>query len=292
MDLDTLQNTPPWEWQEEEARKTIHKILIDRRASDADRETAAELAGQLVVMNDALAEALLAIVGSSDEPEELRGRAAISLGPVLEQASNEEFEGFEDPEGVPVSLETYDEIKVSLHKLYTDETTPKDVRRRILEASVRAREDWNPGAIRVAYASGDRDWILTAVFSMQYIRGFDDQIMEALKSSDLDIHYHAIRAAGNWELDAAWPHIIKLLTDPATPKPLLLAAIEAAGCIRPQEAREILVDLTDSNDEEIADAAEEAMTMAEGRSAEAENEEDDQEEEDYEGREDSGEWIN
>jgi len=44
---------------------------------------------------------------------------------------------------------------------------------------------------------------------------------------------------------------------------LLLAAIGAAGSIRPAEAREILADLADSDDEEIAEAAEEAMAMVE-----------------------------
>ena len=47
---------------------------------------AADLAGDLVVINDALVDALLAIVGNAAEPEELRAKAAISLGPVLEQA--------------------------------------------------------------------------------------------------------------------------------------------------------------------------------------------------------------
>jgi hypothetical protein len=83
-------------------------------------------------------------------------------------------------------------------------------------------------------------------------------------------------------LDAAWPHIVELLNDPDTPKPLLLAAIGAAGCIRPAEAGMVLVDLADSEDEDIAEAADEAMMMAEGASAAEDDEEDDEE----------GEWIN
>jgi len=39
----------------------------------------------------------------------------------------------------------------------------------------------------------------------------------------------------------------------------LLAAISAVGSIRPAEAGNILVDLADSEDEEIAEAADEAM---------------------------------
>ena len=212
------------------------------------------------MINDDLADALLAIVGSADEPEQLRAKAAISLGPVLEQADTD---GFEDPDDVPITEGTFRSIQDSLQKLYLDNSTPKEVRRRILEASVRAPETWHQDAIEHAYSSGDKEWMLTAVFSMRWVRGFDDQILAALKSGEPEIHCEAVNAAGNWELDAAWPHIVELVNDAHTPKHLLLAAIGAVGSIRPAEAREILVDLADSDDEEIAEAAEEATGMAE-----------------------------
>ena len=46
-----------------------------------------------------LAHTLLAIVSDAAEPEKLRAKAAVSLGPVLEQA---ELEEFDDPDAVPV----------------------------------------------------------------------------------------------------------------------------------------------------------------------------------------------
>ena len=64
------------------------------------------------------------------------------------------------------------------------------------------------------------------------------------------------------------------------PKPLRLAAIAAVAGIRPAEARGILVDLANSDDKEIAEAADEAMGMAEAPS----DEEDDDEV--------GSEWIN
>ena len=131
-----------------------------------------------------------------------------------------------------------------------------------MEASVRAPQTWHQDAIRHAYSSGDKDWMLTAVFSMRWVRGFDDQILEALKSADPEIHYEAIEAAGNWELAAAWSHVVEIVQDARSPKHLLLAAIAAVGSIRPAEAGAILVDLVDSEDEEIVEAAEEAMAMA------------------------------
>jgi HEAT repeat protein len=124
--------------------------------------------------------------------------------------------------------------------------------------------------------------MLTAVFSMRWVRGFEAQILEALKSADPEIHYEAIEAAGNWELDAAWPHLVALVQVARSPKPMLIAAIGAIASIRP-EATRILVDLADSDDEEIAEAAEEAMGIAELRS----DEEDEEDEEDV-----GGKWIN
>jgi hypothetical protein len=277
MDLKTLQDTPPWDWPRD-AGKLIQKTLIDRRAKESERVIAADLAGNIVVINDDLANGLLAIVSSPGEPEQLRALAAISLGPVLEQT---DIAGFDDPDDVPPITEPmFRNIQDSLQQLYKDDNIPKEVRRRIMEASVRASETWHQNAIQAAYSSGDRDWMLTAVFSMRWVRGFDDQILEALKSPDPEIHFEAVNAAGAWALDGAWSHIVALVNDAATPHPLLLAAIGAVAEIRPAEARGILTDLADSDDEEIAEAADEAIGMAEATGEESDDEED------------AGGWVN
>jgi hypothetical protein len=270
MDLKTLLDTPPWDWPKD-AGNVFQKILVDRRANESDRLIAAELAGDLTVVNDDLADTLLTVVCSADEPEQLRARAAISLGPVLEQADTD---GFEDPDDVPITERTFHNIQDSLEKVYRDNRNSQEVRRRSLEASVRAAKTWHQDAIRSAYSSGDKEWMLTAVFSMRWVRGFDDQILMALKSDDPEIRYQAVNAAGNWELDAAWSDIVELVNDAHSPKPLLLAAIGAVGSIRPAEAREILVDLADSDDEEIAEAVDEVMGAAEVPSDEEDDEED------------------
>ena len=283
MDLRSLIDTLPWEWPKN-AGKLFLETLVDKQANESDRLIAAELAGDLTVMNDELAEVLLAIVGSGDEPEELRRKAAISLGPVLEQGYTElvEDDEFDDPGGVPISFDTFRNIQDSLRQLYLDESNPKELRRRILEAAVRAPQDWQTDPIRAAYSSGDKEWMRTAVFAMGRVRGFDNQILEALESSDPAIHCEAVNAAGVWELDAAWPHVVALVEDPSTPKDLLLAAIEAVGYIRPHEAGEILADLADSRDGEISEAATEAIAMAQAMSGGGDDKE----------IEDEGEWIN
>jgi len=202
------------------------------------------------------------VIGDGTEPEELRTRAAISLGPALDEADIGDYDDPDDPPAISQSM--FGNIQETLHKLYLDPRTPKQVQRRILEAAVRAPEAWHKDAIRTSYASGDREWLLTAIFAMRFVKGFDREILEALKNPDPEIHTEAVQAAGNWEVDAAWPHVKRLIQDKRTPKPLLLAAIGAAGDIRPSQAGELLKDLADSGDEDIAEAVEEAILMASG----------------------------
>ncbi|MGD9364356.1 MAG: hypothetical protein PVH87_01585 [Desulfobacteraceae bacterium] len=264
MDLKLLEETPPWDWPED-AGKMLLGILAEDQADTSDRLLAAELAGDYTVINDELVDALLSIIQGDDESAELRGRAAISLGPILEHG---DIDGFDDPDDVPISEGMFRKIQETLRRLYLDAAVPKNVRRWILEASVRAPREWHQDAVREAYAGDDEDWRLTAVFSMRWVRGFDNQILEALESDNQDIHYQAVCAAGSWEVDAAWPHISRLVSAPGTDKPLLLAAIDAVVGIRPQEAGMILVDLIHSDDEEIVEATHEAMAMAAALSGE------------------------
>ncbi len=184
---------------------------------------------------------------------------------------------FEDADDIMISEKTFIKIQETLHKLFMDTDIPTDVRRRILEASVHAPQDWHGEHVGTAFSSGEEAWRLTAVFCMRFIRGFDDQILEALSDKNTDIHYHAVCAAGNWAVDAAWPHIRELVDSDASDKSLLLAAIDAVINIRPQEAADVLGDLIDDDDQEIADAVYEALAMAE-----ALDEIDDEEEEDDE----------
>ena len=258
----TLKDIPSWGWPEGTASVFL-EVLLDRRAGDSDRLLAAEVAGDFTVINDKLVDALLTILRSPDESAALRSQAAISLGPVLEHADTDDFE---NPDDVPITEQVFHRIRNSLRQLYADAGVPEAVRRSILEAAVRAPQDWHQGAVRAAYASDDEAWRLTAVSCMQFVRGFDEQILAALESSNPEIHHQAVCAAGNWGVDAGWPHIAALVTSGDTEKRLLLAAIEAVVGIRPHEAVEILAELTNSNDEDIVEAVYEAMSMAEGAS--------------------------
>ena len=276
-DLHLLKDTPSWEWPEGTGKR-LSDLLKDSRTSEADLLVAAELAGDSTIINDALADALLTIL-TSQRSAELRARAAISLGPVLEDADTEGFDEVDEESGVPITEVTYQRIVETLRTLYGDTTVPKQVRRRVLEAAVRSPQEWHQDALRAAYTSDDDAWRLTAVFCMRFVRGFDQEIVRELDSKDPDIHYEAVLAAGAWGIDAAWSHVTKLVKTSATDKTLRLAAIDAVATIRPREASAILSDLSDARDDDIASAAEEAMAMAEALADPSLTEGDEEEEE-------------
>jgi hypothetical protein len=261
MNLKTLKETAPWNWPEGTDRLLL-SVLSDTTQPESERFLAAELAGDLAVINEAVVDALLLILANRNDSETLRGQAAISLGPVIELC---DIDGFDDPAEVPISSDVFNRLQDKLHELFTDPNTPKEVKRRILEASARAGRDWHHVAISQAFTSSDPNWQLTAVFCMGYVGGFDAEILKALSSSNPAIQYLAISAAGVWQVEAAWPHVIDKLNADDTEKPVLLAAIDAVASLRPAEAQEVLADLLDCDDDDLVEAASEAIGMAEER---------------------------
>jgi hypothetical protein len=276
VSLRDLRDAPPWTWPEGTG-KALLAVLRDAHAPAADLTLAAELAGDYTVIDDDLAHELLAILRSGDRPAELRARAAISLGPVLEDADAHEPGDFDD---VPITESTFHAIQASLRDLFRSAAVPGEVRRRILEASVRAEEDWHRDAVRAAYAGDDETWRLTAVFCMRFVGGFEAQILEALGSTNTDIRCEAVLAAGAQGVAAAWPQLVAIITAETADKPLLLAAIEAVASIGPREAVGILDEIDDSEDEDVAAAVEEAIAMAAAMTGREEAEDDDDDDDD------------
>ena len=260
MDLQKLYDIiPPWDWPKDVA-EIFQEILDDQSADLSERLLAAEMAGNLVVFNDALAKTLLSIVDNNDETIEMRAKAAISFGPAFEHVDLYEFD---DADDIILSEGIFREVQASFKKFYYDAGFPKEVRRRILEAAVRAPLDWHSAAVRAAFASGDAGWQCTAIFCMQFIQGFDKQILEALECENPDIRYEALLAAGHWQMAKAWPTIARLASDPGIDKTILLAVIDAAANIGLPESVALLEKLLYSDDDDIVDAAHEALAQLE-----------------------------
>ncbi len=167
--------------------------LLDVQAAEADRLVAAELAGDYTNMNDALADALLEVIRDHDASIDLRGTSAIALGGSLEHAYTM---GFEDDDDILLTEDSFHQVLHTLQQLYLDSDIPEALRRKVLEASVRAPQDWHDKAVRTALA-GDDLWRRTAIFCMRFISGFDDAIVEALDDDHPRIQYHAVCAAGD-----------------------------------------------------------------------------------------------
>lgn len=273
MNIQALNDTPPWEWPDE-AAEIIKKALKDKNTPENDRVLASELAGDEVVMNDEVADLLLTLIADENEVEDLRCNAAISLGPALEYAYIMEFD---NPDDIVLSEKAFHKVEKGLEEIYNNDGVSDTVRRHVLEGAVRSPQDWQVERIKEAYARDDKDWKLTAVFGMGHIEGFEKEIMESLDSDVPEIHLEAIYAAGRQEIADSWPHVKAILENKKSERDLLIAAINVSASINPEECQMILDEYCDSPNEEIADAAEEAFHLAEVLQAEFGDEEDDEE---------------
>lgn len=262
-----LADLPSWEWPEE-ARNALLAVLGDRQAGPEERRLATELAGDVVVVDDTVANRLLGLLGDAGESDELRGQAAISLGPALELG---DLHGFEDEDMTPISEAVFEAACEALRQAYSDARCPKDVRRRALEAAVRADRGWQAGAVRAAYASDDRDWRQTAVFCMGFLPGFEQHTLADLDDSDERVQREAVRAAALRGLSKAWRKIKALALSEASGKEARLAAIDAVAELRPHQAEEVLAGLLGHEDPEVAGAAREALIAAGAMDAEDED---------------------
>lgn len=256
--LSATANIPPWILDKHETDVLVD-ILVNQSATLIVRLAAVLLIGQGLAITDDVAAVALRICRDHNEPDELRSQTALLLGSAL---AYRDIIGFDDSSDGLLSEACFRRITESLRELYDDENNSDVIRRSVLETVVHAPDDWQREAIEAAYASEDPEWQVTAVFCMQLIGGFEPCILESLNSDNTQIALHAIRAAGDWELDAAWPHLLALL-HPGTAKHLLIAVMRAMANIRPAEARRLLIALMDADDEDIADTAHEAFLLAE-----------------------------
>lgn len=254
--LDDLKYLPPWEWPEDAKERLVAALGAD---DPEVRRTAAELAHH--AMDDELAAVVLERATSADEDEEVRARAAIALGPSLEEC---DIEGFDHEISEPPLAEAlFERIVTGLERLYREASAPKLVRRYALEAAVRAPRPWQTAAVRAAWASDDMEWRATAAFCMGWLRDLDGELGEALGASDPAILAAAVRGAaggGRQLTPATERRLVEVLREAEDPD-LIHDAIEALAGGETDAARELLEELSDSDDEETAELAAEALMM-------------------------------
>ena len=231
------------------------------------RALAAELAAR--VMDDELAMRLLDVL-FRDPDEVVRANAAIAFGPALEECDTSEWDdAFDEP---PLGRACFSEVRRVLERTYRDAEAPKLVRRRALEAAVRAPEAWQRGATRAAWLSQDDEWRTTAVFCMGYLGDFDAELLQALEQPE---HEHAaVIAAGLYGAEAAGTRVLELARA-CDDRELRVAAVEALGNLHPPGAHELLLDLSVGNDEALSALASEALAFrGEGYTADFDEDDD------------------
>ena len=214
-----------------------------------------------VEMDDALAREILAII-AGDASDDIRADAVVALGPAVEECGIEYMDeedvldmGFA---GAPLSKEAFRELTSALRAVYEDESQPTIVRRRALEVLVRDPQPWQKDAIRRDFASQDRDWKMTALFAMGYVRGFEPELLDVLRTGDGDLLYEAVRAAGNAEVVEAAPILEAFALSEETDRDVRLEAIAALPSVDP-ECFDLLDELAESTDEQVRGAAEQAL---------------------------------
>lgn len=232
-------------------------VRLLRSADPDERQSAFQTIS--VEIDDALTDEILRIAEGGDA-EEIRADALIALGPTIEICGIDYSEDFGfAPELLPaVSKPKFEELVARLRAIHDDPSQPTLVRRRALEVLVRDPQPWQEASIRTHFAAGDRDWKLTAIFAMGYLRGFEKEIRELVETAEGDFLYEAIRAAREQSVEEAGERIVALALSPEIERELRLTAIEAIPWVAP-ESRDLLEDLTSEDDEEIAMAAEDAL---------------------------------
>jgi HEAT repeat protein len=134
------------------------------------------------------------------------------------------------------------------------------VRRRALEAlGFSSREEVNP-LIKAAYHSGDREWLISALFAMgrSYNQIWEENVLAMLEDDRAAVRAEAAEAAGELNLQKAAPKLLELLDD--DDDDVRAAAIWSLSEIGGEGVRDALEEMLEETEfEEEADLLEDAL---------------------------------
>lgn len=247
--LEALADSDTWTWPED-ARELIFQGL----GSPDPEACALAISISRHEMDDEVADQLLELADASPKAL-LRAAALVALGLALGDVRRCGDEGTEPP----LSRPCVERVERRLRSLYHDASAPKEVRRRALEAAVRSPQSWQTGAVRSAFASGDPEWQASAIFSMGYLSGFEEELRQAMVSDSPPLVWEAVRSAGRAGLRELGYEIYDRAVDRGAPHRVRLAAVEALPYVRPPGTRELLEQLSDFDDEEVSARAAKAL---------------------------------
>ena len=255
--LNQLFMADPWQWPEE-AQQWILDGLVNSETSV--RLLACEVASQNL---DAESADILLMLVRGDRDASVAAAAAVALGPTME-IYRDDIDFGDDLDNLEVSEEELtqqncEDILRCLEAVYRRSDRPKLVRRRCLEAAVRGPLTWQAEAVRDCWTSEDPQWRATAVFCMGFLPNFDEEILNALDIGNDDIQREALRSAGRRGLKTAGDALVEVAANPQADKDARIAAIEALARVHPKNSDELLHDLMQAEDKDIAYMAEYAL---------------------------------
>jgi hypothetical protein len=249
--LRDLRDVPVCGWPDDGSQVILEAL---RGSDEEDRRVALGLAGDVLVMDDEISEALLALISDPEVAPEDRGRACVALGPGLEMYSLESWDHtLGEP---PLSHTRLEQMRGALRDTWADGALPDVVRRGALEASARVPEEWHQAAVSEAFSACDRGWRLTALRCAGFVAGFEMQLLDALDDGlDQEIRLRAVQAADRARSRIAGPDLLLLACTKETPRVLREAAVEALGRVDVPGRQRVLAYLVSQGDEELADIA-------------------------------------
>ena len=148
-------------------------------------------------------------------------------------------------------------------RIHVDESEPLEIRRRALEALANSSNPQVPDLIRNAYADGNHELKISAIFAMgrSCSSYWQEILLQELDSDDNEAVYEAATACGQIQLEDSVPRIGELAL--STDREIQLTAIWALGEIGGSRATEILSYLSEVvEDDETAAILEEALASA------------------------------
>ena len=148
-------------------------------------------------------------------------------------------------------------------KIHTDRSEPLENRRRALEALSNSSHPNVERLIREAYADGNHDLKISALFAMGRTcsKVWRDILLDELDSADSEVVFEAVTACGQIQLGESVRRVGELVT--SEDREIQLAAIWALGEIGGNHAFEILTSLEETvEDEETAALVDEALDTA------------------------------
>ncbi len=255
--LNQLFMADPWQWPEEASQWILDGLV---NSDTSVRLLACEVASQN--LDTESADALLMLV-RGDRDASVAAAAAVALGPTMEIYREDlDFgDDFDDLEASEEELtqQNCEDILRCLDEVYRQSDRPKLVRRRCLEAAARGPRTWQADAVRDCWQSEDAQWRATAVFCMGFLPNFDEEILTALDSGNDEIQREALRSAGRRELKNAGDTLVEVAANPQADKDARIAAIEALARVHPKNSDELLHDLMQADDKDIAYMADYAL---------------------------------